>query len=172
MSRMASHARESRCASCAVAVRRAQASSLGAIAAPLSYRVVEKSLPSLDLLSYVSKRAATDRFLVLHLPFLSALVGALPDAEVLVGKAHLTSAVRSFFNAQPAGTDLAALSARLAFIADSQERLTELEALAKSLGITLRIVVEIDVGLRRSGLSDQGVDRLRDQPHPGAPASG
>lgn len=127
---------------------------ISAIAAPLSYRIVEKSLPSLDLLSYVSKRAATDRFLVLHLPFLSALLGALPDAEVLVGKAHLTSAVRSFFNAQPAGTDLAALSARLAFIADSQERLTELEALAKSLGISLRIVLEIDVGLRRSGLSD------------------
>ncbi len=124
------------------------------IPSPLSYRIVEKSLPSLDLLSYVSRRSGSDKFMVLHLPFLSPLLDALPNAEVLIGKSHLTSAVAAFFDEQPVGADLDALAARVTFLADGRERLEELVALAERLGVTLRLVVEIDVGLRRSGLDD------------------
>jgi D-serine deaminase-like pyridoxal phosphate-dependent protein len=123
-----------------------------ALAPPLAYRIVEKSLPSLDLLSYVSQRSGSSKFLVLHLPFLSALLAAFPAAEVLVGKSHLTSAVRAFFQGQPSGTDLAAIAARVIFIADTPARLDELVQLAGTLGVTLRLAIEIDVGLRRSGL--------------------
>ena len=124
------------------------------LVAPLSYRIVEKSLPSLDLLSYVSKRSGSDKLLVMHLPFLQPILDGLPDADILVGKAHLTAGVSAFFKGLPAGTDLDALTARVAFMADGPERLAELVALAKSQSIKLRIAIEIDVGLRRSGLSD------------------
>ncbi|MBK8254847.1 MAG: alanine racemase [Polyangiaceae bacterium] len=123
-----------------------------ALAAPLSYRIVEKSLPSLDLLSYVSARAKTNKFMVLHLPFLSNLLSALPNAEVLVGKCHLTPAVQSFFQSLPVGADLSAEAARVTFLVDSTEAVSELQKLAQALNITLRIAVEIDVGLRRSGV--------------------
>lgn len=116
------------------------------------YRIVEKSLPSLDLLSYVSRRSRSDHFLVLHLPFLAPLLTAFPSAEVLVGKAHVTSAVESFLAAQPA-TELPAIAARVIFVADGAARLSELAALATRLGVTLRLVIELDVGLRRSGIT-------------------
>lgn len=122
------------------------------IPATSRYRIVEKSLPSLDLLSYVSERSHSTKFLVLHLPFLAPLLGAFPTAEVLVGKTHLTSAVESFFAAQPS-TERAAIAGRVIFLADGTTRLDELVALAVRLGIRLRLAVELDVGLRRSGLT-------------------
>jgi D-serine deaminase-like pyridoxal phosphate-dependent protein len=124
------------------------------IAAPLTWRIVEKSLPSLDLLSHVSTVGTTNAFLVLHLPLLDALLATMPTAEVMVGKTHLTTAVHGFFTRQPTGTDLGALAARVVFLADSAARLAELDAAAAALGVTLRVAVEIDVGLRRSGLRD------------------
>lgn len=125
-----------------------------AIPAPLSWRIVEKSLPSLDLLGYVSARSGSDKLLVLHLPFLAPLLDALPDAEALMGKTHLTSAVAAFFDGLPAGTDLAAIARRTIFLADGRSRLDELIALGGRLGVRLRIAIEIDVGLGRSGSSD------------------
>lgn len=125
-----------------------------AIASPLSYRIVEKSLPSLDLLAYVSRRSGSEKFLALHLPFVAELLSAFPRADVLIGKAHPTSAVRAFLQGLPTGTDLSNVAARVTFVADHSTRLGELLELARALGVTLRIAVEIDVGLRRSGLSD------------------
>ena len=121
---------------------------------PLSYRIVEKSLPSLDLLTYVSERSGSERFLVLHLPLLPELLGAFPTSDVLIGKTHLTSAVRQFFKSFPAATDLSDIAARVTFLADGPARLAGLVGLASELGVTLRVAVEIDVGLRRSGLTE------------------
>jgi D-serine deaminase-like pyridoxal phosphate-dependent protein len=66
----------------------------------------------------------------------------------------VTRAIGTFFGELPAGTDLASTAARVIFLADSVERLTELAELATALGVTLRVAVEIDVGLRRSGVSE------------------
>lgn len=127
---------------------------VGAIAPPLRYRIVEKSLPSLDLLAYVAARSGSERFMVLHLPFLAPLCDAFPSAEVLLGKAQITGAVRAFFEELPAGTDRVALARRVVLLADGPARLAELIALADGLGVGLRVAIEIDVGLRRSGLRE------------------
>ncbi len=116
------------------------------------YRIVEKSLPSLDLLDYVSQKSGSQKFLVLHMPFLPGVLARFPSADVLVGKTHLTSAVASFFASQPK-TSWAAIAGQVTFLADGVARLNELVALAGQLGVVLSIAVEIDVGLRRSGLS-------------------
>ena len=120
---------------------------------PSSFRIVEKSLPSLDLLSYVSSRSGSERFMVLHLPFLLDLLGRFPSAEVLVGKCHLTSAVRAFLESVPA-SDRGAVASRVTFLADDPTQLDELVALAIDLGITLRLALELDVGLGRSGVRE------------------
>lgn len=127
---------------------------MAGIPAPLNYRIVEKSLPSIDLLRYVSARSGSTSFLVLHLPFVPALLDAFPDADLMMGKTHLTSAVARLFAELPAGTDLVSVAARTIFLADDATRLAELTALAARLGVTLRVAIELDVGLRRSGLSD------------------
>ncbi len=115
------------------------------------YRIVEKSLPSLDLLQYISNRTGTPKFMVLHLPFLPALLAAIPNAQVLIGKCQPTAAVKQFFDGV-AQADLAAVAARVQFVVESRTRLDELVALATSLSITLNVGVEIDVGLHRGGV--------------------
>lgn len=119
------------------------------------YRIVEKSLPSLDLLAYVQERTGSQKFMVLHLPFLPPILDAFPNAEVLVGKAHPSAAVQSFFDGIP-GADRPSAASRVQFIADGRSRLDELTGLAGRLGLTLRVSVEIDVGLRRSGVPEPG----------------
>lgn len=119
----------------------------------LRFRIVEKSLPSLDLLSYVSSRSGSDKFLVLHLPFLLDLLGRFPSAEVLVGKCHLTSAVRAFLQSVPL-SDRGNVASRVTFLADDTTQLDELVALATDLGLTLRLAIELDVGLGRSGVRE------------------
>lgn len=125
--------------------------------APLSYRIVEKSLPALELLEHVRTHGAeTNEFLVLHLPFLPALLEYIPSAQVLIGKSHLTRAVDSFLSGYAAGPERDAVASQVTFLADNPTRLTELLTLARglALGVPLRLAIEIDVGLRRSGVSD------------------
>jgi D-serine deaminase-like pyridoxal phosphate-dependent protein len=121
----------------------ANADAIAAGAGVDRYRIVEKSLPSLDLLSYVSARTGSDRFLVLHLPFLPTILGAFPTAHVLVGKPQPIAAVVKFLQAvSPADAQ------RVAFLADTPQRATELA----QLGLPLQVGVEIDVGLHRGGV--------------------
>lgn len=118
---------------------------------PLTYRIVVKSLPSLDLLELVSSRSGSASFMVLHLPLLPALLARFPGADVLVGKCHLTSAVRAFFDDIPVD-ERADAAARVTFLADDGAQLDELVALAGALGLTLKVAIELDVGLGRSGV--------------------
>jgi D-serine deaminase-like pyridoxal phosphate-dependent protein len=129
----------------------ANADAIASEIGPARYRIVEKSLPSLDLLSYISKRTGTERFLVLHLPFLPALLKAIPTAQVLVGKVQPIAAVKQFFDGLPAA-DRAPAAARVQFLVDSRARLDELVALASSLSLTLQVGIEIDAGLHRGGV--------------------
>jgi D-serine deaminase-like pyridoxal phosphate-dependent protein len=120
------------------------------------YRIVEKSLTSLDLLAYVQGQTGSRKFMVLHLPFLSPILDAFPDADVLIGKAQPTAAVERFFDEMP-DAGLPSAASRVQFIADGRTRLDELAALARHLGLTLNVTVEIDVGLRRSGVPEPGM---------------
>ncbi len=115
------------------------------------YRIVEKSLPSLDLLNYIQNRTGTNRFLLLHLPFLPALLAAFPNAQVLVGKNQPINAVTTFFNSLSAADRVDAAS-RVQFLVDSPTRLSELVALATAMSLTLQVGIEIDAGLHRGGV--------------------
>ncbi len=122
-------------------------------AGPDRYRIVEKSLPSIDLLSYVQQKSGSQKFLVLHLPFLAGVLTAFPTADVLIGKSHVTAAIGSFFQSQPKA-NWSTISKQVTFIADNLDRLQELVQLAGALGVTLKLAIELDVGLKRSGLGD------------------
>ena len=119
--------------------------------APLTYRIVEKSLPSIDLLRHVSERSGSESFLVLHLPFLPPLLSAFPSADVVIGKTHLTRAIAQLFASLDPSAYVDA-AARVVFLADTAARVGELDALSVELGVRLRVAVDIDVGLRRSGV--------------------
>jgi D-serine deaminase-like pyridoxal phosphate-dependent protein len=99
----------------------------------------------------VSARTGSNRYLVLHLPFLPAILNAFPNAQVQIGKAQTTNAMNQFFQSIPVADRVDATS-RVTFLVDSRWRLSEYAALAASLSLTLQVGVEIDVGIHRSGV--------------------
>ena len=68
-----------------------------------SYRIVEKSLPSPDLIRYIADRTGSRRLLVLHAPYLPDLLAELgPGWDVMVGKSVPIAAVAAVLDELPA----------------------------------------------------------------------
>jgi D-serine deaminase-like pyridoxal phosphate-dependent protein len=116
----------------------------------MAYRIVAKSLPSLDLIGHIRKRSGSNRLMTFNQPMLSTLTRTMPDADQLVGKPLPVAAARNYFN------DLAAEDApaarQIQWLVDTPERLRQYEELATSTGQPMRINLELDVGLHRGGL--------------------
>ena len=117
-----------------------------------TYRVVVKSLPSLPLLRHVMERARSDALMVFHQPFLNAVSAAFPESDVLLGKPMPAAAARTYF--ANLGADGAAAAANVQWLIDTRTRLEEYQALARALGVRLRVNLEIDVGLHRGGFPE------------------
>ncbi len=133
----------------------------GSVGPEKTYRVVVKSLPSVPLLESVMRRAKTNSLMVFHQPFLNAVAESFPEADTLLGKPMPVAAAENFYRKlAPSGFDPAA---QVQWLIDTQDRLLQYQALAKRLGVHMRINVEIDVGLHRGGLPEpEALDALLD----------
>lgn len=127
-----------------------------------AYRVVVKSLPSMDLLKYVMKGANTNKLMVFHQPFLNVIAQELPDSDVLLGKPMPIGAAHYFYK----NVDLTAgfePENQLQWLIDSQQRLEQYLSLSRELGLRLMVNIELDVGLHRGGLQSlEKLDKLLD----------
>lgn len=122
------------------------------IRTPKTYRIVVKSLPSLPLLQYIMKRADTNALMAFHQPFLNTIASECPTADVLMGKPLPVAAAASFYRElKPGQFDS---QKQLQWLIDTPERLSHYQALAQSLGVKMRIALELDIGLRRGGFAD------------------
>ncbi len=116
------------------------------------YRVVAKSLPSLALIETVMKRSGTERLMVFHQPFLNLIAEALPSSDVMLGKPMPVAAAARFYDEHiDDGFDPAR---QLQWLVDSAERLRQYQRLAQQRNLSMRINLEIDVGLHRGGLTN------------------
>lgn len=113
-----------------------------------TYRIVTKSIPSPELVDYVSRRAKTKALMVFHRPFLQALVKINPDADILMGKPMPISACATFYQ-EHNGAFLP--EKQLQWLIDTPQRLTQYLQLAQKEGLKLRVNLELDVGLHRGG---------------------
>jgi len=118
------------------------------VAPAKTYRVVVKSLPSLPLVEYVAKAAGTSALMSFHQPFLSAVAKTRLDADVLLGKPMPVEAAAHFYRglSGPFAPDR-----QLQWLIDTNARLAQYQALARGLGVRMRVSLEIDVGLHRGG---------------------
>ncbi|QRY82470.1 DSD1 family PLP-dependent enzyme [Pseudomonas sp. PDNC002] len=114
-------------------------------------RLVEKSLPSPQLLDYLSKRTGTRRMMSFHQPFLNHDAERFPDADLLLGKPLPVRSAQEFYANLSGPFDP---KAQLQWLLDTPERLQEYLALAKALNTRMRINIELDVGLHRGGVAD------------------
>ena len=123
------------------------------IQAPQQYRIVVKSLPSMDLLKYVMARSGSRALMAFHQPFLNQLAVEVPDADVLMGKPLPVQAAATFYSELSESTFDPA--AQLKWLIDTELRLIEYQQLAQALGIRMRVSLELDVGLHRGGFEQE-----------------
>lgn len=115
----------------------------------MGYRIVAKSLPSISLIQHVAQRANTDRLMTFNLPMLVALSDLMPEASQLVGKPLPVQAARLYFEKLPP-TRIEAAD-HIQWLIDTPKRLSQYQELARTLNRTLRVNLELDVGLHRGG---------------------
>lgn len=115
-----------------------------------TYRVVVKSLPSIELVSYIMARANTRALMLFHQPFINLVASRLPDADVLVGKPMPVQAARTFYRKLDAAGGFNP-ELQLQWLIDSPGRLLQYQALARELNVKMRVNFELDVGLHRGG---------------------
>ncbi|MCY1510632.1 hypothetical protein D9M68_450190 [compost metagenome] len=115
-------------------------------------RLVEKSLPSPQLLDYIARRAGTRRLMSFHQPFLNHDAARFPDADILLGKPLPVRSAQLFYENHRGPFDPAT---QLQWLLDTPERLQQYLLLAQGLKTRLRINIELDVGLHRGGVQDQ-----------------
>ncbi|HPF24788.1 MAG TPA: alanine racemase [Hyphomonas sp.] len=117
--------------------------------AGMGYRIVAKSLPSIRLLSHIRALAGTDRLMTFNQPMLSRLSVDMPEASQLLGKPLPVRAAKHYFETLPA--DATGAADNIKWLIDTPERLQQYTALAEETGRTLKLVLELDVGLHRGG---------------------
>ncbi len=120
-----------------------------------SLRIVVKSLPSLELIQYVMQRGNTEKLMVFHQPFLTALAGNLTaNADILLGKPMPIKTASYFYKNLPESKQGFHPYQQIQWLVDTEQRIEEYIDLAKELGQSLRLNLEIDVGLHRGGFKD------------------
>lgn len=132
-----------------------------AIKPPLSYRIVVKSLPSMRLIRYIMDKTGTRKLMVFHQPDCSLLAEEFGgDIDILLGKPMPVMAVREFYRGF-SGRSGFKPAAQVQWLVDTPGRLKQYLALAAEKKISLRISVEIDVGLHRGGIDNYNdLDRM------------
>lgn len=115
-------------------------------------RLVAKSLPSPALLSYIMTRAATNKLMLFHQPFINHVAQHFPDSDVLLGKPMPVKAAAGFYQAWAQQDTQFVPQQQLQWLIDSPERARQYLALAQSIEQPLQLNVELDVGLHRGGL--------------------
>jgi len=121
------------------------------------FRIVVKSLPSIDLIDYVMEKADTKKLMVFHQPFLSDLVRWLDaEADILMGKPLPIKTVAYFYDAFEKANEKGDFNpfTQVQWLVDTFERLEQFIDLSDKLGVKFRVNLEIDVGLHRGGFSN------------------
>jgi D-serine deaminase-like pyridoxal phosphate-dependent protein len=117
--------------------------------AKLPLRVVAKSLPSPMLLERVMQDMASNRLMLFSTDMLIQIAPLHPNADILMGKPLPVQEFVRFVDRS--GPEMAA---RVQWLIDTQERLTDYSDAAKARSIALKANFEIDVGLHRGGFAE------------------
>lgn len=121
----------------------------------MAYRIVAKSLPSVELIRRIREATGTDRLMVFHQPHLDILSAAMPDSRLLLGKPMPVGAVDRFFTGhQPGAFDV---SAQIEWLVDTPQRVRDYREIAAARAAQgagpMQLNIELDVGLHRGGFT-------------------
>ncbi len=115
----------------------------------MGYRIVAKSLPSYQLIDHIRRRAGTDKVMTFNQPMLTTISKTMPEVDQLLGKPLPVAAAKQYFDSLSESDTEAA--AKVQWLVDTPVRIQQYAAFAKASGQTLRLNVELDVGLHSGG---------------------
>ncbi|WP_420552031.1 alanine racemase [Tenacibaculum aiptasiae] len=125
------------------------------------FRIVVKSLPSLDLIKYVLQKTNTHKLMVFHQPFLTHLSSELDhQKDILLGKPMPIKTAHFFYQNLPQHHHGFNPFTQIQWLVDTKKRIQEYINLAKQLQQKIRLNIEIDVGLHRGGFNS--IDSLKE----------
>ncbi|MEM6681459.1 MAG: alanine racemase [Pseudomonadota bacterium] len=116
----------------------------------MAFRIVAKSLPSLDLISHIRARTGTDRIMTFNLSMLEELSLGMADASQLLGKPLPINAAKAYLQS---GKYTAQARSNVQWLIDDNGRLADYIAVANTSGQPIRVNIELDVGLHRGGIA-------------------
>lgn len=130
----------------------------------LKLRISTKSIPCLDMIEFVMRRANTQRLMVFQPALLSALVSRFGDtADYMCGVTfdvrsvrHLMTELSESHSAESARPLPEVLASCVQWLIDTPERLQEYLRLAQELSLKLRVCIEVDIGMHRGGVRSTG----------------
>lgn len=126
-----------------------------AIPNAMDFRIVVKSLPSVELIDYIMERANTRKLMVFHQPFLTDLSTRCDEqVDILLGKPMPIKTATYYYNHLPPNDLDFNPYQQIQWLVDTTERIEQYLNLAKHLGQKLRLNLEIDVGLHRGGFTN------------------
>jgi len=117
---------------------------------PERLRIVVKSLPCISLLNYIMEKTGTKKLMCIHPPFIPAILNELGyDIDILMGKPVSVKTAGKFF--QTIG-EIEKASRTIQWLIDTPERILEYRNLAEEMNLTLRVNIELNIGLNRGGV--------------------
>ena len=120
-----------------------------------AFRIVVKSLPSFELIQYITEQTNTQNFMVFHQPFLTELSSKFNEkADILLGKPMPIKTAHFFYDNLPEQTNGFNPYRQIQWLVDTKLRIQQYIELTKKIGQKLRLNLELDVGLHRGGFSN------------------
>lgn len=122
-----------------------------------AHRLVVKSLPCMQLIDYIIEQThpQQQRFMCFHGPFIQQIATRYPCSDILLGKPLPAAAFEKLvtwftqLSNDKSGPELS----QVQWLIDSLERLEQYQSIARKHRVSLRINLEVDVGLHRGGFS-------------------
>jgi len=132
------------------------------VAQKKGFRIVVKSLPSVELIDYIMKKSNTKKLMVFHQPFLSHIAEYVEsDVDILLGKPMPVQTIAYFYKwLNGKRLDVEWLGGnfkphkQVQWLVDTDKRVNQYLGLAQSLSIKMKLNIELDVGLHRGGIDN------------------
>lgn len=127
------------------------------------YRIVVKSIPCIELIRHIKDQINTNKFMVVHRPFLKVILDSFTSTiDILLGKPLPVFALEEFFT-EIAPEQKERAQKEIQWLVDTKTRMMEYLEYATVNHLHLRINIEIDIGLHRGGVTKlDDLDELLD----------
>jgi len=118
----------------------------------LKFRLTVKSIPCPWLIDYILTKMNSKYVMVFHGPDITYLANNSKNYDILLGKPMPINAVKEFYNSLNPGIQFKP-EKQIQWLIDTPARLEQYGNFARQKNISMKINIEIDVGLHRGGIT-------------------